>query len=1077
MNFQLDEKKIRSLTTNQSTFQKGLSYYKQKRVSSIEFFEKSNQLHATVEGNSDDYEVVIDFDASHGIENFSCDCPAFSSYAGACKHIIATLCTVKKKNINQTVSIKPSPSNHQLLSYYEYINENTDLEVVKLELILILETYGGRVIPSIQMKIGKDRMYVVRDIEEFILKHQSKTPLEFGKNFEYDPLKHELAGVDKILINILEELYENEKFQSVGYRRYSKISSAFKGKDLHISQATLKRILVLLERKPFFLKIFDKEIANALIVDRDMPLSFSLSQSSGNRNLKLVMGQSVMHAPITTDGSYFLYGDTIYKISEKQLKYYSPIYNEFNQQKGGIIFTGDERSRFISSVLPYLKKICSVKLDAALEKSLYQTNLLAKVYLDKSSIGITANIEFHYGAHTFNPFTSVLDNEQGDRIVVRDIEGERNVLDSFEKSDFRVRNGAVYLDEEDKIFEFIYYNLPLLQDFAEIYYSDDFKTINIKDSRGFKSGLRINNQSDLLEFSFQHEDIDGDELSNIFASLQLKKKYYRLKDGSFMPLDDGRLESMVKLLESMDITGDDLNNKVLSLPKFRSVYLDSQLTQLNLGHIDKNQAFKQLVQNIKEPQDMEFEIPATLNSIMREYQKIGFKWLKTLAAYDMGGILADDMGLGKTLQAIAFMLSYKTKKAHPFLVIAPTSLLYNWKEEVYKFAPELKVLLVSGLPKQRQQQVQEIKDTDIVVTSYPLIRRDIELYKELKFEYCFIDEAQHIKNPASINAKSVKQIKAKGYFALTGTPIENSLTELWSIFDFIMPGYLLTYSKFSQKYEKPIVKSEDDQALDHLSSQITPFILRRLKKDVLKELPDKIETRLVAELTDNQKKIYLAFLQQAKTEIVKEIADKGFGKSHIKILSTLTRLRQICCHPSLFIDDYDGASGKMQLLEEVVEDALEGGHRILLFSQFTSMLKIIEKWLTGKEINYLYLDGETPTEKRGELVKKFNAGIGSIFLISLKSGGTGLNLTGADMVIHFDPWWNPAVEDQATDRAHRIGQEKVVQVFKLITQGTIEEKVYQMQQKKKHLVESLIKPGETFITKLSEDDIKSLFEV
>lgn len=1076
MTFQLDEKKIRSLTTNQITFQRGLLYYRQKRVSSIEFFEKSNQLRATVEGNDDDYEVVIHFDTSHELEDFSCDCPAFSSYTGACKHIIATLYTVTKKNIKQTINIKPNPSNHQLLSYYEYINENTDLEVVKLDLILNLETYIGRVIPSIQMKIGKDRMYVVQNIEEFILKYQSKTPLEFGKNFEYDPLKHDLEGVDKVFVSILEELYENEKFQSIGYSRYSK-NNSFKGKDLHLSQATLKRILILLEKKPFVLRIFDKEITNALIVDQDMPLSFSLSQSSGNRNLKLIMDQSVVHTSITTDGSYFLYGDKIYKISEKQLKYYLPIYNEFNQSKAGIVFTGDERSRFISSVLPYLKKICSVKLDAALEKSLYQTNLLAKVYLDKTSIGITAHIEFHYGEHTFNPFTSALDSEQGDKIIVRDIEGERNVLDSFEKSDFRVRNGAIYLDEEDKIFEFIHYSLPLLQDFAEIYYSDDFKTIDIKDSCGFRSALRLNSQSDLLEFSFQHEDIDGDELSNIFASLQLKKKYYRLKDGSFLPLDDGRLESMSKLLESMDITGDDINNKVISLPKFRSVYLDAQLKLLNPGHIDKNQAFKQLVENIKEPQDMEFEIPTTLKSIVREYQKIGFKWLKTLATYNMGGILADDMGLGKTLQTIAFILSYKTEKTHPFLVIAPTSLLYNWKEEVHKFAPELNVLLVTGLPKQRQQQVKEIKHTDIVITSYPLIRRDIELYRELKFEYCFIDEAQHIKNPASVNAKSVKQIKANGYFALTGTPIENSLTELWSIFDFIMPGYLLTYSKFSQKYEKPIVKSEDNQALGRLSSQINPFILRRLKKDVLKELPDKIETRLVAELTDHQKKIYLAFLQQAKTEIAKEIADKGIGRSHIKILSTLTRLRQICCHPSLFIDDYDGDSGKMQLLQEVVEDALEGGHRILLFSQFTSMLKIIEKWLISKDISYLYLDGETPAEKRGELVKEFNAGIGSIFLISLKSGGTGLNLTGADMVIHFDPWWNPAVEDQATDRAHRIGQEKVVQVFRLITKGTIEEKVYQMQQKKKHLVESLIKPGETFITKLSEDDIKSLFEL
>jgi SNF2 family DNA or RNA helicase len=292
-----------------------------------------------------------------------------------------------------------------------------------------------------------------------------------------------------------------------------------------------------------------------------------------------------------------------------------------------------------------------------------------------------------------------------------------------------------------------------------------------------------------------------------------------------------------------------------------------------------------------------------------------------------------------------------------------------------------------------------------------------------------------------------------------------------------MPGYLLSNGKFVDKYEKPIIKASDKKALERLSSQINPFILRRLKKDVLKELPDKIETRMIAELTESQKKIYLAYLHQARNDIAREIADNGFGKSQIKILAILTRLRQVCCHPSLFIEDYSGDSGKMQLLEEIIVDALDGGHRILLFSQFTSMLKIIRNWLDSKDIKHLYLDGSTPIQQRGDMVKAFNAGEGEVFLISLKAGGTGLNLTGADMVIHFDPWWNPAVEDQATDRAYRIGQKNKVQVIKLITQGTIEEKVYELQQKKKNMIESLIKPGETFITKLTEGEIKSLFDM
>jgi SNF2 family DNA or RNA helicase len=358
-----------------------------------------------------------------------------------------------------------------------------------------------------------------------------------------------------------------------------------------------------------------------------------------------------------------------------------------------------------------------------------------------------------------------------------------------------------------------------------------------------------------------------------------------------------------------------------------------------------------------------------------------------------------------------------------------------------------------------------------------LIRRDIDLYSTLEFSYCFLDEAQHIKNPNTINAKSVKQIKARGYFALTGTPIENSLTELWSIFDFIMPGYLLSHHKFVKNFESPIIKDSDNKALKELTMHIKPFILRRMKSEVLKELPDKIENKMTAEMTEAQKKLYLAYLLQAKGELAKEISENGFEKSQMKILAALTRLRQICCHPSLFVENYEGESGKLALLEEILEDAIDSKHRILIFSQFTSMLNIIKKVLEDRNISYFYLDGSTKAMERNKMVKQFNEGQRSIFLISLKAGGTGLNLTGADMVIHFDPWWNPSVEDQATDRAYRIGQENVVHVIKLITHGTIEEKIFALQQRKKSMIESIIQPGETLLTKMSQDEIMNLFDM
>ncbi|HZJ83259.1 MAG TPA: DEAD/DEAH box helicase, partial [Clostridia bacterium] len=541
-------------------------------------------------------------------------------------------------------------------------------------------------------------------------------------------------------------------------------------------------------------------------------------------------------------------------------------------------------------------------------------------------------------------------------------------------------------------------------------------------------------------------------------------------------LEGQELDGMSNLMDHLGIDYKDLSGETIEIPKYRALFLDEQLRDTGIKSIRRNSAFKDLVSNIKEPGDLDLLPPPSLKNILRNYQDFGFKWMKSLASYGMGGILADDMGLGKTLQVIALLLSDKKEKGQkPSLVIVPTSLVYNWEDEVEKFAPELSTLVLSGTKEERMEKLKDIGDKDMVITSYPLIRRDGENLSQHSFRYCILDEAQNIKNPDSQGAKMVKIMDAEGRFALTGTPMENTLSELWSIFDFIMPGYLFSHGRFKKQFESPIVKDEDKKASQRLSYHIKPFILRRLKRDVLKELPDKIEHKVSAELTLEQKKVYLAYMQEIRAEIEKEIDDKGFNRSHIKILAGLTRLRQICCHPSTFLENYKGGSGKLQLLEDIIDEALQGGHRILLFSQFTSMLAIIKESLKSKGIKYQYLDGSTPMEERGQLVRAFNGGEGEIFLISLKAGGTGLNLTGADTVIHFDPWWNPAVEDQATDRAHRIGQEKVVHVMKLITRGTIEEKIFALQQKKKELIDAVIEPGHSLLSKMTEEELRGLF--
>ena len=548
----------------------------------------------------------------------------------------------------------------------------------------------------------------------------------------------------------------------------------------------------------------------------------------------------------------------------------------------------------------------------------------------------------------------------------------------------------------------------------------------------------------------------------------------------------------------MDIDYKQLEKGKVEIPIYRSFYLNQLLKQLKGTNVQKNSEYKQLIKNLnKEQIEEELEVPENLEKVLRYYQKIGYKWLKNLDNYKFGGILADDMGLGKTIQMLSIIVDYvqntdyneetiegqeqirvnNSKKAS--LVICPSSLTLNWQSEAEKFTKELKTLVIRGNLQERKEKINQIEDYDLVITSYDLLKRDIDLYKkkDYKFRFIIADEAQYLKNSNTQNAKAIKQMKADTRYALTGTPIENSLSELWSIFDFIMPGYLFNYKKFKNLYEMPITREEDKNAIAKLKMLIEPFVLRRTKQEVLKELPEKTVTILNNEMGEEQRKIYMNYLAQAKQEISEQIDYNGYENSQIQILAALTRLRQICCHPSLFIEDYKEESSKLEQCIEIIQEATSSRHKILLFSGYTSMFDIIEKKLKKLGIKYYKLTGSTKVEDRIKLVEDFNKNPEiQLFLISLKAGGTGLNLTGADMVIHYDPWWNISTENQATDRAYRIGQKNNVQVYKLITKNSIEEKIYELQNKKSMLIDNVLSTKTSFINKLSKEDIMSLFE-
>ena len=554
------------------------------------------------------------------------------------------------------------------------------------------------------------------------------------------------------------------------------------------------------------------------------------------------------------------------------------------------------------------------------------------------------------------------------------------------------------------------------------------------------------------------EGVDSNEYREIFSSYKNNNRLYRMKNGAYLDLKDNDLEQAFKLIDILNIYNDFDNMKIANN---KAIYLEKLIEEEDLSFVNGSKYVSNVVKKFDKVKSKNYEVPKDLNATLRDYQVSGFEFFKTLSDYQFGGILADEMGLGKTIQTIAFLLSNKDKKS---IVITPTALIYNWKNELEKFAPTLKVGLLHAAKSEREKILDNIDNYDVILTTYTTYKNDIDKYKNINFDYCIIDEAQNIKNPDAIITKAIKNVNAKVKFALTGTPIENNLMELWSIFDFIMPGYLYNKSKF-----KSIFVNNDKNIIE-LKNLIKPFILRRTKKEVITELPDKIEQKIIIDLEKEHKRAYKGYVNLITRKI------KENNQDNITVFSYLTKLRQLCLSPELMVKNYQGKNSKLDVLINIINDSSD--EKILVFSQFTKVLEVICKRLNEENISYSYLDGKTSAKDRVKLVEEFNTNNNKVFLISLKAGGTGLNLTSANIVVHFDPWWNPAVEDQASDRAHRIGQKNVVNVIKLIAKGTAEERVINLQETKKELIEDVINgnlDNSSTLKNLSKDDIIDLF--
>ena len=846
-----------------------------------------------------------------------------------------------------------------------------------------------------------------------------------------------------------------------------------------ISNTGLDEIFEVLKNKKILFKR-DAQDEEIVFEAHNPDIKFTVEQES-NGDYILTPNIDVFSYDILQGSSYLymLTKNALYRcdktFEETILKLLNVYRENYTPQ---IRFKREELPSFCSLVYPKLKGEISLdKLDEGIINRYVPQELYIKLYLDYDKNNyITADLKFVYGDVEFNPLKDT------NISVARDVSKENEYLDIFVNTGFMLdkENGRLILADEEKIYSFLSEEIGLYMHKFEVLATDVFKQREIKKPKIGNIGIKLEN--DLLKIDLSKIDFDIEEIRSIMQKYKLKKRYHRLKDGSFLDLEENEtMDFISSLLENEDISYKQIQEGELEIPISRGMYLDRLIQNLNTN-VEKNDEYKKMVNQISKREiEDKIELPKGLKSELRQYQVTGFKWLKILDNYKFGGILADDMGLGKTIQLLAVIQSYleEEKNPSPSIVVCPSSLSLNWKNEIDKFAPNIKTLVIHGNAEERANQIENIEKYNLVITSYDLLKRDIEEYKakDYKFKYIIADEAQYIKNNNTQNAKVIKEIKAETRFALTGTPIENSLSELWSIFDFIMPGYLYSYRKFKEIYEVPIVKDNDEWVLKKLKMLIEPFILRRTKQEVLTELPDKTISVLNNEMQDEQLKIYTSYMANAKREVSQELKENGFEKSQMKILALLMRLRQICCHPSLFISNYTGESSKLNQCIEVIKDAVLSGHKILLFSSYSSMLEIIGEELKKENIKHFKLTGQTKVGDRLKLVEEFNSNDEiKVFLISLKAGGTGLNLIGADMVIHYDPWWNLSAENQATDRTYRIGQKKNVQVYKLITKDSIEERIYELQEKKAQLAKSMLSTETTFINKLSREDIMSLFD-
>ena len=1011
-----------------------------------------------------DYNTHIKINMQNSdIMGTNCSCETFKENSKhiknyVCKHISATndvfYSLAKKKMQKNKLKSNNKP---KLVKEKNEEHKGKEKRFLSLDINIKHMVKEGITLFNCEFRIGAGNLNLILDLKDFLYKNSLKKPLKFNDGFTYNPLKDEFLDEDKRVLQFV-----------------ASHKDMISGRYLRLKQNNLKDFLKLIDEKKKINFNFNSINYEVKVKKENVPVALTLKEGKEGFVLSHHKKFPVL---LNNLGDVMFFDRNLYLPRKRQLEYYIPIHKLFLKNN---TITYKKSLESLRNLLEELKNISkNIVLDENVRA--FKEKLMKTTFnLYKTEGKIYCNVKIDYCGYIID-----LIRDEKDNSFLRDLKSEKYIEFQLERFKFIKREeDFCFIGNKEEMYELFSKGIKRLRELGEVLLSEELKEFKVLDSSLISSELK--ELSNFYKLKFDFGDFELRELRESVEAMKRGDRFYRTKK-VYLDLEDPGIVNFLNLLEDLGL--ENIKDNEVYIDKSKVLYIQEKLKDRNLSFIKGGNVLQEIVGKLLNKEFKRKLLPKALNAELRPYQKEGFKWINEITDLGFGGVLADDMGLGKTLQIIAFLLSQKKSKS---IVVVPTSVIYNWMDEFEKFAPSIRIGLVHGSKSKRDKVLRDFKrglgikieeenlkeksyeKYDVLLTTYGTLKNDEKAYENLSFDYCIIDEAQNIKNPSAQATLSVKNIKSRCNIALTGTPIENNLMELWSIFDFVMPGYLFTKDRFRERFIL------DESNLSELKYLITPFILRRLKEEVLSELPEKLEKKYLVEMKGKQKQLYSFYVKAIKNQLNENKSSEKSGRDKINLFAYLTKLREICLDPSLVVPDYTGGSSKLTVVKEIVKDASESGKKILLFSQFTSVLQKIEEDFKKEDISYLYLDGGTSAKDRVERVKKFNEDSNiKVFLISLKAGGVGLNLTSASVVIHFDPWWNPAVEDQATDRAHRFGQENKVEVIKLVAKDTIEEKIVLMQEDKRELIQSLM-DGKTMdgkgLKRLTEEEISKLFE-